>query len=189
MRKVDKLVVIDVEATCWKDDSLPPSMLPRRDDSEIIEVGVCTLTLSMPTLVVGDVRSIIVKPEKTEVSAFCTELTGITQEQVDKGISFAEACRILRKDYDVKNRSWASYGKYDDNIFTRECTRKNVSYPFGKFHINIKAVVETILGQTLGMDAALKAFNLTLDGRHHSGVDDAKNIAKLYATILQRCRS
>lgn len=188
MRKVDKLIVLDVEATCWKDDSLPPSMLPRRDESEIIEVGVCTLDLG--TLEIAGVRSIIVKPVQNPIlSDFCTELTGITQAQVDNGINFADACKILRKDYDAKNRSWSSYGKYDDNIFTRECTRKVVGYPFGKFHINIKAVVETILGQTLGMDDALKAFNLTLDGRHHSGVDDAKNIAKLYATILQRCRS
>jgi len=188
MRKLDKLVIVDVEATCWKDDSLHPSQLPRRDESEIIEIGVCTLDLK--TLEFSGCQSILVKPVTSEISEFCTELTGWTQEDVDRrGMSLADACGILRKQYDTKNRSWASYGQYDANIFNRDCERKKVGYPFGKFHVNIKAVVETILGETLGMDEALKRFNLTLEGRHHKGSDDAWNIAKLYATILQRVRN
>ncbi len=187
MRKLDSLVVVDCEATCWRDDSLPKHMLPGREKSEIIEVGVCLLDLQ--TLEIGDSRSIFVKPvEEPILSDFCRELTGITQEQVDSGVDFAEACRILRKEYDTKNRSWASYGAYDANIFQRECSRKNVSYPFGKFHINVKADVEVILDKTVSMDEALKEFGLTLEGRHHSGKDDAWNIAKIYRLIIERNR-
>jgi len=187
MRKLDKLIIVDVEATCWRDDSLPKSMLPRRDDSEIIEIGVCTLDLK--TLVISDARSILVKPVTSEISEFCTELTGWTQKDIDRGgHPLADACSILRKEYDTKNRSWASYGQYDANIFNRDCERKKVSYPFGKFHINIKAIVETVLGRTVGMDEALRAFNMVLEGRHHCGVDDAKNIARIYAMLLDQMR-
>lgn len=32
----------------------------------------------------------------------------------------------------------------------------------------------------------LKALRLTLDGRHHSGIDDARNIAKIATTLLAK---
>ena len=184
MRNLDKMVIVDVEATCWDNNGM--SQLPRREDSEIIEIGVCTLDLK--TLAIEDADGIIVKPVNTEVSEFCTQLTTLTQDDVDKGISFEDACKILRKKYDSKNRPWASYGKYDDNIFQRECLKKNVKYPFGSFHINIKAVIETIFGQTMGMAEALKLMDLDLDGTHHRGVDDAKNTAKIYSVILTNFR-
>jgi inhibitor of KinA sporulation pathway (predicted exonuclease) len=41
----------------------------------------------------------LVKPERSTVSEFCTELTTLTQEQVDQGMSFAEACERLQKRY------------------------------------------------------------------------------------------
>ena len=189
MRNVDKLVIVDIEATCWDNENGSPdrTMLPRRDESEIIEVGVCTLDLK--TLEIGDIDGIIVKPANSTVSDFCTKLTTLTQADVDKGISFDAACQILRKKYNSKNRTWASYGQYDANIFKRECDSKKVNYPFGNFHINIKAVVETIYGETLGMSEALDAMMIVLEGTHHRGVDDAKNIARIYAQFLKNVRT
>lgn len=186
MRKLDRLLIVDVEATCWEQEGLDKSMLPRRDESEIIEIGICTLDLQ--TGEIADADGIIVKPITSTVSDYCTKLTTLTQTDVDAGISFGEACKILRKKYDSKNRTWASYGQYDANIFQRECSRKNVTYPFGSFHINIKAVVESILGKTMGMAETLAKLGLILDGTHHRGVDDAKNIAKIYKVILNGVR-
>jgi inhibitor of KinA sporulation pathway (predicted exonuclease) len=42
-------------------------------------------------------------------------------------------------------------------------------------------------GQT-ALDEALKRFNLTLEGTHHRGKDDAYNIAKIYAAHLKSVR-
>lgn len=42
---------------------------------------------------------IIVRPEQSTVSAFCTELTGLTQAEVDAGVSFAEACRTVATEH------------------------------------------------------------------------------------------
>jgi len=189
MRNVDKLIVCDLECTCWQQElGKDRSQLPRLEESEIIEVGVCTLDLN--TLKIEDGDGIIVKPVTSTISEFCTELTSLTPEFVDlHGISFGEACQILRQKYDSKNRVWASYGQYDKNMFDRECNNKHVNYPFGGLHINIKAVVETIYGQSLGMARALEKMNIPLEGRHHRGVDDSLNIAAIYAAILLKCRS
>jgi len=40
-----------------------------------------------------------------------------------------------------------------------------------------------------GMDQALKKFGITLEGTHHRGIDDAFNIAKIYAAHLRKIRS
>ncbi|MFW5667426.1 MAG: exonuclease domain-containing protein, partial [Coleofasciculus sp.] len=80
-RKIDQILVIDVEATCWQGKP-PPGQ-----ESEIIEIGVCLLDCHSHYAV--KTESILVKPERSTVSEFCTELTTLTQEQVDQGMSFA----------------------------------------------------------------------------------------------------
>ena len=188
MRNVDKLIVCDLECTCWQQEAgKDRSQLPRLEESEIIEIGICTLDLN--SLKIEDSDGIIVKPYTSTVSEFCTELTSLTQDDVDKGIPLPDACQILRKKYDSKNRVWASYGQYDKNMFEKECTNKHINYPFGGLHINIKAVVETIYGESLGMARALDKMKIELEGRHHRGISDAWNIAKIYAEILRKCRS
>ena len=95
MRKpvLDSINVIDVEATCWEGNP-PPGQR-----QEIIEIGVCPLEVSTGRRL--EKRSILVRPERSRVSAFCTNLTTLTQQQVERGTSFREACAILRRDYPV----------------------------------------------------------------------------------------
>ena len=64
-------------------------------------------------------ESIIVKPERSQVSEFCTQLTTLTQAEVDQGITFSEACALLGRRYKSLERVWASWGNYDQNMF--EC--------------------------------------------------------------------
>ena len=104
-----QILVVDIEATCWE------TKPPRGQESEIIEIGICVLDVRLRKRV--EKRSILVKPEHSKVSPFCTKLTTLTQEEVDTGISFQEACRILKKEYGSKKRVWASYGDYDRRKF------------------------------------------------------------------------
>jgi inhibitor of KinA sporulation pathway (predicted exonuclease) len=187
MRKMDKVIFVDVEATCWEGLQRIVGQLPRSEESEIIEVGVCLLDLK--TLQVSDPAGIFVKPVRTTVSKFCTELTTITQEQLDLvGVPLVDACTRLKKEYDSKNRMWASYGNYDKNIFERNCKELGIGYPFGNAHLNIKGVFETFFGETLGMTRMLERMKMTLEGTHHRGVDDAVNTARAYSKFLERCR-
>jgi len=36
-----------------------------------------------------------------------------------------------------------------------------------------------------GMDGMLNFLNLSLDGKHHSGIDDCKNIAKIFIKMWE----
>ncbi|KKD01883.1 DNA polymerase III, partial [Streptomyces sp. WM6386] len=105
------------------------------------------------------------------------ELTGLTQAEVEQGVTFAEACRTLVEEYEAGRRPWASWGEYDRRQFARQSQADGVAYPFGfpteRTHTNAKAVFATAYGlrKKPGMDHALQVAGLPLEGRHHRGED------------------
>jgi inhibitor of KinA sporulation pathway (predicted exonuclease) len=176
--KLDNLIVVDVEATCWKKNP-PPG-----EEQEVIEVGICLLEVSSGNLL--EKESILVKPERSRVSEFCTKLTTLTQAQVDEGVSFAKACALLQDKYIAHQRVWASYGEFDKNIFTKQCQYRQVSYPFSNRHLNVKTLFAVMNGleREVGMARALALLNLPLEGTHHRGGDDAWNIARILSQLI-----
>lgn len=178
-KKLDKIIVVDIEATCWDGET------PKGMESDIIEIGVCFLDVN--TGKISDNKGILVKPERSTIDTFCTELTTITQEMVAQdGISFKEACSLLKKQYLSSSYAWASFGAYDLKQFQRQCSAMGVGFPFGPSHINVKTLfaLKKKLGHEQGMAGALEMLGIPLEGTHHRGVDDAKNIAKILNWIL-----
>ncbi len=175
--KYDKILVVDVEATCWKEYS-PENI------NEIIEIGISTIDTKSKKII--ESRSIIVKPEHSKVSEFCTELTTLTQKDVDSGISFKSACDIIVNEYNSKLYTWGSYGFYDKNQFEKQCKRENIEYPFSNAYINVKLLfaLKYSMRKDVGMAKALKIMKIPLIGTHHRGVDDSKNIATILSKIL-----
>ncbi|NUT93163.1 MAG: exonuclease domain-containing protein [Saccharothrix sp.] len=171
--RVNILNVVDVEATCWE-GSPPPTQT-----NEIIEIGLTVVDLDAGVRTAR--HRILVRPRRSRVSAFCTELTGLTQAEVDTGVTFAEACRTLAAEHGTNKAPWASWGDYDRKQFTRQCEATNTRYPFSRDHTNAKAVFTEAHGlrKRPGMAQALEIAGLPLEGRHHSGEDDAWNIAAL----------
>jgi inhibitor of KinA sporulation pathway (predicted exonuclease) len=92
----------------------------------------------------------------------------------------------LEDENQSKKRVWASYGDFDRRQFERECRLKQVPYPFGSRHLNVKTLfaIKHRLNEEIDMDKALALLGLKLIGTHHRGVDDAYNVARiLYALI------
>lgn len=172
------LNIIDLEATCWEGDP-PPGQV-----HEVIEIGVCVLNLD--SLERSGKRSIMVKPARSQVSAFCTHLTGITPQEAEGGLSFAQALELLRREYQADSRPWASWGDYDRKQLQAQCEQLSLTYPLCARHTNAKKVFTEALGlkKRPGMDGALQLAGLPLEGRHHRGADDAWNIAALVAHVL-----
>lgn len=181
-KKQDRILVIDVESTCWEGDP-PPGQ-----DREIIEIGLCVLDVATCRRL--ERRSLFVRPVHSTVSGYCTRLTTLTQEKVDKGLIFSEACRILREEYQAKERLWASYGDYDRKMFHRQCQAHGVDYPFGDRHLNVKSLFAVVyaLQSEVGLDEAMKRLGFPIEGTHHRGGDDAWNIARILGHILLQAR-
>lgn len=181
-RKLDHILVIDLEATCW-DGPPPPGQT-----SEVIEIGVCPLEL--PTGRRLGKRSILIKPTRSTVSDFCTRLTTLTADQLAGGITFTESCEILRREYQSRERVWASFGDYDRTMFQKQCEATGVPYPFGPRHLNVKTLFAIVRGlpHEIGMGEALDLMGVPLEGTHHRGGDDAWNIAGILAALLAKLR-
>lgn len=178
-RRLDQIIVVDVESTCWQ--GAPPD----GQESEIIQIGVCTLDVVSGEPI--DKRSILVRPTQSKVSEFCTQLTGLTQKQINHdGVSFAQACRLIAHDYHARERVWASYGDYDRTQFMRQCDQRGVEYPFSPSHINVKTLFALVhaLPYEVGLARAADLLQIMLQGTPHRGDDDAWNTARILARLL-----
>ena len=184
---LSRVLVIDLEATCWQGPR------PVGEEPEIIEIG--NAILNTADLRVEPGPEILVRPTCSQVSPFCTELTGITQEMVDeRGLPFAEALEALREAHgDLTRMAWASYGEYDRRKLNEACQRCGVPFPLGNTHLNVKRLVALAAGWVRedGMTGAMRRLGvLPFPGsRHHRGCDDAANIATMLGVLFQGLRT
>ena len=183
-KRLDHVLVIDIESTCWN-GGFPP----RGEANDIIEIGLTRLELSSGRRL--EKRSILVRPERSKVGPFCTSLTTLTQEQVDGGILFKDACKVLEGEYLSQERLWASFGDYDRRQFDKQCRDQGVRYPFGPSHLNIKTLfaVGRGLPTEVGLPQAMALLGLKLEGTHHRGHDDAWNIAAVLWEVTRKLRA
>lgn len=85
MKITNTIIIIDLEATCWRGE------VPKDQVSEIIEIGICLLDIK--TRVISKNKGILIQPERSKISPFCTDLTTITQELLDKENFFSRSLR------------------------------------------------------------------------------------------------
>lgn len=173
-----RYVIVDLEATCWAQGNNPDRM-------EIIEIGAVLLESAS-----GPVRkefASFVKPVASpQLSEFCTELTSIRQEDVDSAEHFFTVFpRFLEWIGDEPFRL-CSWGAYDLNQFRKDCERHKFALPASfANHINLKQEFSRVKSvKPKGMKGALEMMGIPLEGTHHRGIDDARNIAKLAQIIL-----
>lgn len=190
---LSEIIVVDVEATCW--DKNDTRDIQGQQPNEIIEIGVAVL--NMKSRQVTNRASIVIQPVHSKVSAFCTELTGWTQEQVDaEGLTIREAFAEFTEMFKPEGKVWCSYGEYDRWMLSSH-TRQGVNplfnlrheeNPFDQMrgHFNIKTLMalKHSLPREMGMSKALAYYGFTMEGRHHNGADDALNIAKIASRVL-----
>ena len=173
-----QLLIVDLEATCDADQRIARAAM------EIIEIGAVRVDLDRLEIV--DRFQSYVRPViNPRLTAFCTGLTGITQERVDAAPWFAEACAgyaaWLAASFD--GPAWASWGNYDKTQFEQDCGRLALADPHaGLRHLNLKTVFAKALDiRSCGLAAAFRHLGREMVGRHHCGLDDAVNIARLLA--------
>jgi len=179
VKKRDRILVIDVESTCWEKPT-------QQDMSEIIEIGITELRREGTLWIPITTESIAVKNVYSPVSAFCTQLTGWTQDMLDDlSISYTQAMDILKRQYKSKDAIFASWGKYDDKMFQQMSKVHKVGYPFNNDHLNVKALFGALHGRVMGVTEALNFYGMEFEGMPHRGADDSYNIARLLLRILE----
>lgn len=183
--KLDKQVlVIDCESSCWE----PKNTQPSDEIQEIIEIGIAVVDTKELKIVSTD--SLIVKPQRSKISLFCTQLTTLTQFQVDQGMLLADAFQTLQTEFNSKERLFVSWGDFDRNLFTRNANDYGLTYPFGARHLNLKNCFALLHGlpSELSVGKALDYLEMSFVGTQHRGDDDAKNIARILIDTLEQFR-
>lgn len=129
----------------------------------------------------------VLNPVLTE---YCTELTGITQEVVDAADVLQNVLKrhcewLLRQTGDESGKDVLilTCGAWDlRTMLPLEIKNKAlaVHHLYGRY-LNIKELFESVYGRKGGgMTEMLSKLKIALTGRHHSGIDDTRNIAKIF---------
>lgn len=175
------LLVVDLESTCWEDLN-PEGKRQDVDSMEIIEIG-CALATRDGQLLKS--ASFLVKPTRfPQLSDFCTALTGITQSMVDEAPTYPEAIEALNKWLGELSDEfiWCSWGNYDRRHVEAQNQQTGSRPAMSRYpHLNLKRIWRRTTGQKQknGLANALAFHDLTFEGSHHRGVDDARNIVRL----------
>lgn len=171
-----KFVIVDLECTCDDQERIP------REECEIIEIGAVAGSLLEDKFFVQETFQHYVKPQMhTNLTPFCSRLTGISQDQVDSSESLIDVLPELQAWLsDVQAGAWGSWGKFDKTQFDRELIQKGLENPWsGLKHLNVKQLFARKRKHRVGLKMALALSGMQFEGRLHSGIDDAKNIARL----------
>ncbi|NWS51568.1 ERI2 exoribonuclease, partial [Chunga burmeisteri] len=188
------LIVVDFEATCWRDAG--------RRGPEIIEFPAVLLNTST-----GEIESefhTYVQPQEHPIlSEFCTELTGITQNQVDEAVPlniclslFLKWIKKIQKEKKIifstdipsisaseaKACTFVTWTDWDLGVCLQyECKRKQLRKPdILNSWIDLKATYRAFYNRKpKGLNGALQDLGIAFAGREHSGLDDSRNTARL----------
>ena len=186
--KVDYFLVLDFEGVINKDEGCPNVM-------EIIEFPV--LKINVCTFETEAVFHTYVQPIiHPKLNPICTEITGITQDMVNGQPILPEALKMfdswMQSEGLLKegvNFIFVTCGDWDlKNGLSKNCDYIKLAYPdYLKRWVNIKTYFQAIVGKKgHGMKSMLRDLELNLDGRHHSGIDDSRNIAKILHELVKR---
>lgn len=176
-------LVVDLEATCCDRQATI-----KQTEMEVIEIGA--VMVEAKTLTIIDEFQSFIKPIRHPIlTEFCKSLTSISQAQVDRAPTYPEAIALLKNWLSgYSNGVFCSWGDFDRQQFQQDSNFHKVPFPIAYPHVNLKQLFSQKQGlrKRHGMAKALTLAGLPLEGTHHRGIDDARNIAKLLPYILER---
>lgn len=194
--------VIDFEATCERDRKIK--------NQEIIEfpavfVNAATLTADF------EFHSYVKPIFNPKLTPFCKELTGIGQQDVDNAPMFGDVLNDFclfahHHGFDLqhnwshepeqvstiqrKTLTFVTHGDWDlKTMLPSQCRLSHVRIPkLMRSWINIKNPFSQLFPdeRQRGMARVLETLRLDLIGRHHSGIDDSRNIARILIELVRR---
>ncbi|BAE48845.1 Inhibitor of the KinA pathway to sporulation [Paramagnetospirillum magneticum AMB-1] len=181
MAKVTGVVVYDLEYTTWEGARERRWSGPG-EHREVVQVGAVRLDD-------GAELSLLVKPRLNPgLSTYFTDLTGITQDQVDRaGMDFPEAlCRLA--DF-AAGADLGSNGA-DEGVLRENCALTGCAFPFDGRCRDLAPLLITAAGAQAHIYSCEMAatFGLNADQRAHDALGDARQVAQVLRHLLKTGR-
>ena len=162
------------------------------------QLGAPAVLVDAATLTkVDEFRALVRPTERPTLTRFCTELTSITQADVDGADALPEVLgrfEAWTATHGLRDAPAAALpvtcGDWDlEKMLPGECRRKGLAVPAVlRSWCNVKRPFAAQTGQTKapGMAGMLAALGLPLVGHHHLGIDDSRNIAAIVCELRRR---
>ncbi|EFC50864.1 exonuclease family protein [Naegleria gruberi] len=187
--RYDYLVIIDFEATC--DNGVNPVIT--RDNQEMIEFPFVVFDLA--SMEVIHKERYYVKPTWSDkLTPFCTQLTGITDEILEKeGISLSNAIQnfhnYVKKTFtDGKTFCILTDSEWDiKGLLIKEATTKGISFDsyFRTFYDLRKEYSKCYpYAFVRGLKSMVDQSGLSFVGQHHSGLCDCLTISEIVKRMI-----
>ena len=172
-------VILDLEATCWEGN-------PAGRIQEIIEIGAVRLDRYGREL--SQFEAFVRPIHYPSLSIYCKNLTGITQDNVDKAPPFASVGSTFIdwvEDADSHTRI-CSWGDKDRDLLLSHCREFRLDTDWMDDYVDLKAEYHHIrnIQKKIGLKKALLREDLEFDGAHHRAFDDASNLARLFVKYI-----
>ncbi|MCB0685020.1 MAG: exonuclease domain-containing protein [Saprospiraceae bacterium] len=172
-------IIYDLEATCWR--GAPPNNV-----QEIIEIGA--IKVNGYGEEIGSFNQFVRPSVNTQLSVFCTELTGIEQHQVASANLFPHVIDLFWEwiEIDASDYTLVSWGMEDQQLMRNDCRLHNLEDDWLTPHLNLKNAYRSImkLNRPTGLLKTLEREGLDFDGRHHRAIFDAINTSKIFVKYL-----
>ena len=173
-----RIVVVDVEATCWK-----KGVFSRK--KETIEIGAVLLLLDRAESRWPEFQTFVRPRRLPRLSSFCRELTGITQENVDAAPTFPEALRLFLEWSQPLERvvlaTWSRYDLWQLNLDLEAHGLPELAIPF----LDVKKLAARIVGTKSFEETAGEMVPDAVALPSHRAIADARRTARILNRLLR----
>lgn len=174
------VVIFDIEASC-EDRKINP-----RYNMETIEIGAVKIRRNK----IVDTFEAFICPEYVDnLTPFCTELTGITFDDLESAPTFTQV--ILDFYQFIYGCEIYSCGDFDRKHLVKELEEKGYNHEheltrnaIDTNHKDLKKYYNKITGKKKkGMIGMANELGIELTGTHHRALSDAKNLANIFLEL------
>jgi inhibitor of KinA sporulation pathway (predicted exonuclease) len=173
-----RIVVVDVEATCWKQ-----GVFSRK--KETIEIGGVLLLPHRAESKWPEFQTFVRPLRLPRLSSFCRELTGITQEEVDTAPSFPEALRRFLDWSQPLERvvlaTWSHYDLWQLDLDLEAHGLPKLTFPF----LDVKKLAARVVGSKSFEETVRELAPDVVAMPRHRAIADARRTARILHRLLQ----
>ncbi len=173
-----RIVVVDVEATCWKKGVFSKK-------KETIEIGAVKLLLDRAEAKWPEFQTFVRPRQLPHLSSFCRELTGITQENVDTAPAFTEALQNFLEWSQPLARvvlaAWSHYDLWQLDLDLEAHGLPKLAVPF----LDVKKLAARTVGAKSFEQTAREIAPETVDMPRHRAIADARRTARILNRLIR----
>lgn len=172
-------IVLDLEATCWL--GAPPNNV-----QEIIEIGALKIDSYGSEL--GSFNMFVRPYVNPRLSAYCQELTSISQDFVDRADLFPRVIDQFQNWIDDPDADYqlVVWGPTDIQMLQSDCDLHRLESDWLGANLDLKKQYAALngLNKPAGLKRALRMEGLEFEGQQHRAIDDAINTSRIFINHL-----